>query len=87
MTHRWTLRETDLYNYAMSLRELDAMRVDGKFVDADGNKVGHLPCCENDPDSAGRRTICSLLGNKLTNVLGSALPLETVLRLDLQAYG
>ncbi|AAW46433.2 conserved hypothetical protein [Cryptococcus deneoformans JEC21] len=39
LTHRWTLRETDLYNYAMALREIDAMRVDGKFVDADGNKA------------------------------------------------
>ncbi|ODO09098.1 hypothetical protein I350_02698 [Cryptococcus amylolentus CBS 6273] len=40
LTHRWTLRETDLYNYAMALREIDSMRVDGKFVDADGNKAG-----------------------------------------------
>ncbi|WVQ85227.1 hypothetical protein IAT38_007392 [Cryptococcus sp. DSM 104549] len=39
LTHRWTLRETDLYNYSLSLREIDLMRVDGKFVDADGNKA------------------------------------------------
>nr|ODN88990.1 hypothetical protein L203_02396 [Cryptococcus depauperatus CBS 7841]ODO02199.1 hypothetical protein L204_00926 [Cryptococcus depauperatus CBS 7855] len=39
LTHRWTLRETDLYNYVLSLREIDTMRVDGKFVDADGNKA------------------------------------------------
>ncbi|ORY27366.1 hypothetical protein BCR39DRAFT_538513 [Naematelia encephala] len=39
LTHRWTLRETDLYNYVMSLREIDSMRVDGKFVDTDGNKA------------------------------------------------
>ncbi|WVF66310.1 hypothetical protein IAT40_001050 [Kwoniella sp. CBS 6097] len=39
LTHRWTLRETDLYNYALSLREIDQMRVDGKFVDSDGNKA------------------------------------------------
>ncbi|WWC57941.1 uncharacterized protein I303_100476 [Kwoniella dejecticola CBS 10117] len=39
LTHRWTLRETDLYNYALSLREIDAMRVEGKFVDVDGNKA------------------------------------------------
>ncbi|KNZ55097.1 hypothetical protein VP01_276g17 [Puccinia sorghi] len=38
LTHRWTLRETDLYNFQVSLQELDAMRVDGKFVDAEGNK-------------------------------------------------
>jgi hypothetical protein len=26
----------DLYNYQMSLQELEKMRVDGKWVDADG---------------------------------------------------
>ncbi|KAF8317124.1 hypothetical protein DL93DRAFT_2134531 [Clavulina sp. PMI_390] len=40
MTHRWTLRETDLYNYSQSLKEIDKLRVDGKFVDTDGNKPG-----------------------------------------------
>ncbi|KAG8926097.1 hypothetical protein FRC03_009545 [Tulasnella sp. 419] len=38
MTHRWTLRETDLWNYETALREIDKMRVDGKFVDSEGNK-------------------------------------------------
>jgi len=38
LTHRWTLRETDLYNFQVSLQEIDRMRVDGKFVDAEGNK-------------------------------------------------
>lgn len=38
MTHRWTLRETDLYNYIQSLKEIDKLRVDGKFVDTEGNK-------------------------------------------------
>ncbi|KAF8637645.1 hypothetical protein AX17_002713 [Amanita inopinata Kibby_2008] len=38
LTHRWTLRETDLFNYSLSLQEIDRMRVDGKFVDSDGNK-------------------------------------------------
>ncbi|KAI5477961.1 hypothetical protein MNV49_005753 [Pseudohyphozyma bogoriensis] len=37
LTHRWTLRETDLYNYQIVLREIDQMRVNGKFVDAEGN--------------------------------------------------
>ena len=37
-TRRWSLRETDLWNYTVSLREIDKMRVDGKFVDAEGNK-------------------------------------------------
>lgn len=38
LTHRWSLRETDLYNYSMSLHEIDKMRIDGKFVDAEGNR-------------------------------------------------
>jgi len=36
-THRWSLRETDLWNYTLSLQEIDKMRVDGKFVDLDKN--------------------------------------------------
>lgn len=32
ITHRWTLRETDLYSYQKKLQEIDDFRVDGKFV-------------------------------------------------------
>jgi hypothetical protein len=40
LTHRWTLRETDLYHYQSQLREIDNMRGDsGRFEDRDG-KVG-----------------------------------------------
>ena len=38
LTHRWTLRETDLFNYTISLQEIDGMRIDGAFVDPEGNK-------------------------------------------------
>ncbi|KAF9490155.1 hypothetical protein BDN71DRAFT_1593030 [Pleurotus eryngii] len=38
LTHRWTLRETDLWNYSLSLQEIDKMRVEGKFVDSEGNR-------------------------------------------------
>ncbi|KAE8253864.1 hypothetical protein A4X13_0g3634 [Tilletia indica] len=38
LTHRWTLRETDLWNYQVSLKEIDRMRVDGKFVDSEGKQ-------------------------------------------------
>lgn len=31
LTHRWTLRETDLYNYAVALRDIDQQRKDGKW--------------------------------------------------------
>ncbi|TFK98345.1 hypothetical protein BDV98DRAFT_613811 [Pterulicium gracile] len=40
LTHRWSLRETDLWNYSLSLQEIDKMRIDGKFVDSDGNRPG-----------------------------------------------
>ncbi|KAI0923877.1 hypothetical protein AcV5_009295 [Taiwanofungus camphoratus] len=38
LTHRWSLRETDLWNYSLSLQEIDKMRVDGKFIDSDGQR-------------------------------------------------
>ncbi|KAK0489104.1 hypothetical protein IW261DRAFT_1443208 [Armillaria novae-zelandiae] len=38
LTHRWSLRETDLWNYSLSLQEIDKMRIDGKFMDSDGNR-------------------------------------------------
>ncbi|KAI0065593.1 hypothetical protein BV25DRAFT_1880519 [Artomyces pyxidatus] len=38
LTHRWTLRETDLWNYSLSLQEVDKMRINGKFVDSEGNQ-------------------------------------------------
>ncbi|KAL0953397.1 hypothetical protein HGRIS_004636 [Hohenbuehelia grisea] len=40
LTHRWSLRETDLWNYSLSLQEIDKMRIDGKFVDSEGNRPG-----------------------------------------------
>ena len=40
LTHRWTLRETDLWNYQLSLQEIDKMRVNGKWVDSEGNQPG-----------------------------------------------
>jgi hypothetical protein len=49
LTHRWSLRETDLWNYSLSLQEIDKMRIDGKFVDSEGNRppgqyVSQLTC-------------------------------------------
>jgi hypothetical protein len=38
LTQRWSLRETDLWNYSQSLQEIDKMRIDGKFVDSEGNR-------------------------------------------------
>lgn len=39
-----SMRRADRFSYAMSLREIDSKRVDGKFVDANGEKVGLLVC-------------------------------------------
>uniref|UniRef100_A0A060T1B6 ARAD1C15378p n=1 Tax=Blastobotrys adeninivorans TaxID=409370 RepID=A0A060T1B6_BLAAD len=35
VTHRWTLRETDLYGYQRQLQEIDDLRVNGVFVSAE----------------------------------------------------
>lgn len=45
LTHRWSLRETDLWNYSLSLQEIDKMRVDGKFVDAEGDRPSGQYVC------------------------------------------
>ena len=37
VTQAWSLRETDLYDYIIQVQEIDRSRVDGKFVDKDGN--------------------------------------------------
>ncbi|KAI9278642.1 hypothetical protein BDA99DRAFT_492737 [Phascolomyces articulosus] len=36
-THRWTLRETDLYMFQLQLQEIEKLRDDGKFKDTEGN--------------------------------------------------
>ncbi|KAI8874019.1 hypothetical protein GQ42DRAFT_130309 [Ramicandelaber brevisporus] len=38
MTHRWTLRETDLWSYQVQLGEIRALRRNGKFYDTSGPK-------------------------------------------------
>ena len=37
LTQAWSLRETDLYDFQRQLDIYDESRVDGNFVDADGN--------------------------------------------------
>ncbi|KAF9437929.1 hypothetical protein BGZ76_010472 [Entomortierella beljakovae] len=37
LTQRWTLRETDLWQYEIQLHEISSLRTNGKFVDKDGN--------------------------------------------------
>jgi hypothetical protein len=60
MTHRWSLRETDLWNYSLSLQEIDKMRIDGKFVDAEGNKPRgqYVSICDICDISADAELLC-----------------------------
>jgi chromosome segregation ATPase len=37
LTQAWSLRETDLYDFQRQLDKIDEARVDGNFIDADGN--------------------------------------------------
>jgi len=69
LTHRWSLRETDLYNYSMSLHEIDKMRIDGKFVDAEGNKP------------PGQYVSAHMLAHRqlFTHIAGSTVLTQTVL--------
>jgi hypothetical protein len=76
LTHRWSLRETDLWNYSLSLQEIDKMRIDGKFVDSDGNRP------------PGQYVSQLLLGMKMSadtiiSVPGALVPLKTMLWSDL----
>jgi hypothetical protein len=58
LTQAWSLRETDLYDFQRQLEKIDEGRVDGNFVDAEGNFAelyvqrvcGLVPCklCNTD---------------------------------------
>lgn len=37
LTQAWSLREADLYDYQRQLDKIDESRVDGNFIDEDGN--------------------------------------------------
>jgi hypothetical protein len=71
LTHRWSLRETDLWNYTLSLQEIDKMRVNGKFVDLEQN-VPPGQYVSRD----GQLRVASLSAC----MTGSALSFETMLR-------
>lgn len=36
--HRWSLRETDLWSFHLTLKDIDRMRVNGRFVDNEGKQ-------------------------------------------------
>jgi hypothetical protein len=76
LTHRWTLRETDLWNYSLSLQEIDKMRVDGHFVDAGGNRPGGQYVSFNSFSHE----------NVSTDIAGSYVSFKTMLWSALSAY-
>lgn len=39
MMSKWALREADLYDYQRQLDRIDESRVDGNWLDEDGNKA------------------------------------------------
>ncbi|KAI8647795.1 hypothetical protein BD408DRAFT_407819 [Parasitella parasitica] len=39
LTHKWTLRETDLYTYHLQLQEVEKLRMDGKFKDPESDTI------------------------------------------------
>jgi hypothetical protein len=39
LTHKWTLRETDLFTHLMQLQEINRMRQNGQFLDEAGKPV------------------------------------------------
>jgi Protein of unknown function (DUF2408) len=73
LTHRWTLRETDLWNYSLSLQEVDKMRIDGKFVDSEGNRPEGQYVRLKPTDRC-----CSII-DLLSQLTGSPLPPSTLL--------
>jgi hypothetical protein len=76
LTHRWSLRETDLWNYSLSLQEIDKMRIDGKFVDSEGVRPeGQYVSTRTSSDIS--RTFDMVL---LSIMLGIVVPSEKMLR-------
>lgn len=39
MTQAWSLRETDLFGYQRKLDRIDEARINGNFVDAEGQQA------------------------------------------------
>ncbi|CAO3612934.1 unnamed protein product [Mucor fragilis] len=39
LTHKWTLRETDLYTYHLQLQEVEKLRMDGNFKDPNSDTI------------------------------------------------
>ena len=52
LTQAWSLRETDLYSYQRDLDRIDETRVNGNFLDADGNPADlHAQRVSETPES------------------------------------
>ena len=78
-THRWSLRETDLWNYTLSLQEIDKMRVDGKFMDLDKN-IPHGQYVSIWRLFMGKPGFFLELSQWFTLLVGASVPAAEVLR-------
>jgi hypothetical protein len=78
LTHRWTLRETDLYNYAVALRDIDQQRKDGKW-----NVGGTLDGEKSQGQYVSDHTLWD--NTSAYTCSGSALSPQEMLWLDIQS--
>ncbi|KAG2179235.1 hypothetical protein INT43_002085 [Umbelopsis isabellina] len=70
LTHKWTLRETDLFTHLMQLQEINRMRVDQRFVDEEGKPV------------EGQTVLILLLhkcSRMIVTLMGESVPVSEVL--------
>lgn len=79
MTQAWSLRETDLYDYQRQLDKIDESRIDGNFVDAEGNFAELYVQRVSEKGKILR--LCLLM------LVDSALPDQTWLCIHLLPYG
>ncbi|PGH27548.1 hypothetical protein AJ80_00789 [Polytolypa hystricis UAMH7299] len=76
MTQAWSLRETDLYMYQRRLNRIDESRVDGNFVDAEGNAA----------DIHSQRTLLYLIRRSYALIYGLLISSEPVSEALLPIY-
>lgn len=73
VTHRWTMRETDLYFYQKKLAEIDNMRVGGIFrTSSPMTSVSHTPVVEQIKDEEG---VGKSSSNNISSSDGSSTPI------------
>ena len=80
LTQAWSLRETDLWQFQRALDRIDEQRVDGNFIDAEGQ-----------PADLHSQRVCTALSDlhassRLTPCLDTSLPSPQVLFIDIPSH-